>query len=442
PMTTEHSTEFLYSKYYINLDSLAIYTNQNIAYGDIGGLNNQTIGYLKNDANHLKFISLLKDHDVHFTTVPINSYDELIENFSNKSVDNIIYSAYGEELDSNLIISQFHFAPVYIVTNPENSEFMDVINDFFESQNVQGSGFRQLYNKYFNVYQQLNDILLLVLFSLTCLIAYVLFKNLKKYCYNKRLRKKIAINIEKNQYLLHYQPLINPRNQKIVGFEALLRLKEGKQILSPYFFLSSIEQANMMYEITFWILKQITADYSYFTTLTPLGLSDFYISMNISFEELSNPLFISNLMTLVDNSLIEPEQLCFEIVERHKLKGNEAEKIIAQLRTMGFKVAIDDFGTEYSNFDILEKIEYDIIKVDKYFIDNLEHSFIKNGFINLLSTISQHKNKKIILEGVETVEQLQLINQMNSHNLYIQGYYYAKPLPITEIKYFLQKMNK
>lgn len=110
------------------------------------------------------------------------------------------------------------------------------------------------------------------------------------------------------------------------------------------------------------------------------------------------------------------------------------------LKNNGFKIAIDDFGIEYANLNMLEIVAFDIIKLDKYFADNISKSKINNEVIKFLSNITLLTNKYFIIEGVEETYQIDEIKNIHHNNLYIQGYFYSKPLPLKELEKFTVKL--
>lgn len=95
---------------------------------------------------------------------------------------------------------------------------------------------------------------------------------------------------------------------------------------------------------------------------------------------------------------------------------------------------MDDFGIKYSNFDILQKIDYDIVKLDKIFIDGYEDSIKKQQILKAILDILSIYEKRVVIEGAETLEQIKLIKLLGEEKVYIQGYYYSKPFPIDDLK--------
>ena len=112
-------------------------------------------------------------------------------------------------------------------------------------------------------------------------------------------------------------------------------------------------------------------------------------------------------------------------------------EIINELRSLGIKVAIDDFGVEYSNLDILDKIDYDIIKLDKHFIDEIQTSFVRQESVIFIGKIIEHYQKRMVMEGVEHQEQLDVLKALYPGAVYIQGYLYSPPISLEEIKVFM-----
>ena len=138
---------------------------------------------------------------------------------------------------------------------------------------------------------------------------------------------------------------------------------------------------------------------------------------------------------LLKEANLEEKSICLEIVERVGIK--ELHKIIKniyRLKEAGFKIAIDDFGTEYSNLDVLENLDADIIKVDKNYVDGLGKDLIKDETILFILRVAEKSEKIVVLEGIEDKEQDNIIKKFNSKNIFVQGYFYNKPMEIKKIK--------
>ncbi len=97
-------------------------------------------------------------------------------------------------------------------------------------------------------------------------------------------------------------------------------------------------------------------------------------------------------------------------------------------------IAIDDFGVEYSNLDILEKLDFDIIKLDKYFVDDISESVVRQRIMRFISDITILKNKSLVAEGVEDIFQKDIIKNVENNKFFIQGYFYSEPVSIEDLK--------
>ncbi len=263
---------------------------------------------------------------------------------------------------------------------------------------------------------------------ITTLFIFLLSRNNIKRLY---IQSKIKYRIKKDRYLVYYQSIFDPRSESIVGFEALIRQKsKNNKILNPKDFLNEIQDNNMLFELSLWTLEDIMQNY--YKIHEKYNLNNYkYISMNISVEELINDEFINQIIKLTNKYKLPQNTICFEIVEEVRIKDiNKAYCNINKLKEFNHLIAIDDFGVEYSNLELLEKIKFDIIKLDKYFTDITSKVYLKEEIMKFLLSVCQKANTNLIVEGIETKDQLDFINNFNDDRVYIQGFYYSKPCPI------------
>lgn len=247
-------------------------------------------------------------------------------------------------------------------------------------------------------------------------------------------RKKIDKQLKNNKYLLYYQPIYDPIKEVIVGFESLLRLKDkNNNLISPEKFIPEIEKNNMLVDVTIWIMKRVILDYKEIRKHYCIN-NNFYISLNLSIDEILNNKFVEEAIEILKESNLENKSICLEIVEKVGIKNlHKIMENLSKLKNAGFKIAIDDFGTEYSNLDVLEKLDADIIKVDKNFVDGLGKHLIKDEIILFILRIAEKAKKYVVLEGVENKDQDNIIKSFNSKHVFVQGFFYSKPIPIEDI---------
>lgn len=293
----------------------------------------------------------------------------------------------------------------------------------------------ELWNKYFNQVDKLNYIqhvsmAIMLIIILGMAFIFIIIPKMRL----RSIKSKIRRRMNNNSYFLHYQPIYNPKTNEVVAFEALIRLKDkNENIIQPYRFISEIEDNNMLAELSIWILNKITSDYYMISSYE--NINNIYISMNVSLNEIENEEFVDNAIEILLKSNIESKRICLEITERVKMENlDNLKKSIKRLKDAGFKIAIDDFGVEYSNLDVLKKLDFDVIKLDKYFIDDVCDCNIKEEIIMFMSKIAKRNGKALIIEGVEDKSQNELIKSIYNERLYVQRYLYNKPMPIEQIK--------
>lgn len=313
-------------------------------------------------------------------------------------------------------------------------EFKDVVNKHFAKTYYKNAiykykeGIANKENKNIKARNLLLWILIIIL--ITILFLFNIYPRIVNMLNKSKIRKYLI----GDKYILNYQPIVNPKNNNIVGFEALIRLKLKNKIFMPNNIIKDMEKSNMLGEVSLWILNKILEDYKEISEIKDV-IDGFYISMNISLKEIENEYIIVNLIEKLRNSGIEEKSICIEITEDTYYQSQiRVKNNIEKLRKAGFLIALDDLGVEYSNVAILERFKFDIIKLDKYFIDGITNSDIKRTVIDTADYLSYTKNKTIVVEGVEERPQMEIIRNTVSNKMYIQGYFYSKPLILSELK--------
>lgn len=231
--------------------------------------------------------------------------------------------------------------------------------------------------------------------------------------------------IEKNEVYMMYQPKCDMQTGRIIGCEALMRLKNdylGQ--VSPAEFIPIAEESGLINELGYWALKIAC---SFNKQLIDEGLGPLTMSVNASIEQIKNPRFIEMVKHTLDETGLKAQYLEIEVTESMLMQNFERNVgIIKELRDMGIRVALDDFGTGYSSFNYLTKMPIDTLKIDKAFVDNIgsdsKDCYIAETIINLAHNLEI----SVVAEGVETTEQLQILKDRSCDIL--QGYIFSKPL--------------
>ncbi|WP_415335933.1 EAL domain-containing protein [Clostridium perfringens] len=439
--TPDREKEYEFTDHYLNNDNFAIYTNKNIKNGDLKALNGLKMGFLKGEENNEWILRLLKDKGINVKPIYVSNYPEDEEYLHDNKVDFVVENTRSNINYENKNIKkifEFSSGPVYIASRKGNENLIEgidsVLGDLEENDEQKGAN---LYSKYFNEYldKLKNEKLLIGIFLIIVLVFF--YKRRKDKIFRIRTKRKIREYMKNDKYILYYQPIVDPKTDSVKGFESLLRLNKDGKILTPYSFIKEIEDNNMSLEMSLWLLKKIISDYRIIKDYKMVKGNDFYISLNVSFKEIENPKFLRSLMKIAKDYKMDDCNICLEIVEKFGMEDiGRIQSAIRIIKEYGFSIAIDDFGVEYSNLDLLNKIDSDIVKLDKYFVDNLDKSIINEKTVQFISEICSISNRTIVFEGVEEKYQVDIIKAFPYEKIYIQGYFYSKPVDIETLKDF------
>lgn len=243
-------------------------------------------------------------------------------------------------------------------------------------------------------------------------------------------------SIRKEELFLMYQPKIDLKLNKITGVEVLVRWhRDKKNLIAPDIFIPIAEEIGMMTDVTKFVFENATTQVE---SWRKKGI-DTQCAFNLSAKELLDKSFRNWSEEIVTTKGINRSHYEIEITERSIDYDNQ---VLIQrtsfLKDLGYKISIDDFGTGYNSFVSIVKIPYDIIKIDKYFVDRIEQQEIKE-FIRLFVNYSHNFGKKVVAEGVETEKQLLILKELNCDE--VQGYYFSKPLLPNDFEEYYQRFN-
>lgn len=231
--------------------------------------------------------------------------------------------------------------------------------------------------------------------------------------------------IEKNEFYLCYQPLVNLSSGEIFGSEALLRWKHPKLgLVSPADFIPLAEETSLIYDIGKWVLHTACKQNKIWQEK---GLGDLSISINVSANQFQRSSFINEVKQALNESGLDPQYLNLELTESVMLRNvSYIISIMKELREIGVKVSIDDFGTGYSSLSYLKNLPINTLKIDRSFINNLKVDTSDIAIVQAIITMGQWLEIEVVAEGVESKEQMNLLKDLRCH--YAQGFYIHKPL--------------
>ena len=227
-------------------------------------------------------------------------------------------------------------------------------------------------------------------------------------------------------FLLYYQPIMDANTHTLSGCEALLRWRSPEYgLVPPNRFIPIIENDPAFVKLGEWILRRAMEDTKPFLTSCPA----FELNVNIAYEQLKQHSFVEMVKRNLTAAAYPPENLCLEITERCRLLDiSRLGAIISELRDLGVRFAIDDFGTGYSSMDILNQLKFDVVKIDKVFVDNIAKGGKAVRLIGVMNELAEICGSQVCAEGVESQEQCEIVRQCGVDT--IQGYYFSKPVPV------------
>jgi diguanylate cyclase (GGDEF)-like protein len=236
--------------------------------------------------------------------------------------------------------------------------------------------------------------------------------------------------LKTGQFKFYLQPQLD-RNGQIEGAEALVRwLHPRRGLLMPGQFIPVFEKNYMIVEIDQYIWEEACKKIRMWEDA---GRDDLYISINISPRDFECIDVYDVLVKLVKKYGINPDQLKVEITESTIMRNPmEQIQLIGKLRTAGFYVEMDDFGSGYSSISMLKDIEIDAVKLDMRFLGNTNHVDRADKIVKSMVQLIQEFNMTVVAEGVETKEQLDFLKKVGCDMF--QGFYYSKPVPVEEFE--------
>ena len=235
-----------------------------------------------------------------------------------------------------------------------------------------------------------------------------------------------------------YHPVVDLDHNQVVQLEALIRWQHPIYgTLMPTGFIHVAETSGDISGIFKTIYRHTLMQLKKWQRKNP-NLS---LSINLSAGQLTVEDFSDYLIRVAEEVGIQSDRLIFEITETTLLHVVETVRTnIRAIRGHGFKLALDDFGMEYSSLAMLEKVGFDMIKIDRFFVSNFEESFVAKEIIKMIGSIIKGLDKQSIVEGVETEQQLKTMQALGFS--WIQGFYFSKPLPVKDVEPFLKTFEK
>lgn len=250
--------------------------------------------------------------------------------------------------------------------------------------------------------------------------------------------------VERQEFVLYYQPIVSLQTGNITGFEALIRWQHPQRgLVPPTEFITLAEETGLIIPIGDWLLQQACQQarcwQQQFPKPTPLTMS-----INLASQQFSQPKLVEKVGTILADTGLAPGSLNLEITEGTIMENIQFSKdIFSALKQLNVQLCIDDFGTGYSSLSYLHRFPIDILKVDRSFVNTIgpqADSHDGTGGIEITQTIiilAHNLELNVVAEGIETLEQLRYLRSLNCE--YGQGFLFSRPLPCTAVEALLTK---
>ena len=250
----------------------------------------------------------------------------------------------------------------------------------------------------------------------------------------QRISLEVALQgaIARNELRLHYQPIMSAG--KLAGVEALARwVRPGGAEIGPAEFIPIAEQSGLILTIGDWVLRQACAD---FARWRDDGVAPGYLSVNVSPRQLQSSAFHGELEALLRQRRIRAGQMQLEMTESAFANGAEVAATLERLHEIGVRLALDDFGTGYSSLSQLERLPFDVVKIDRAFIVGLPDNVVALKLVRTILRMVESLEKLAVAEGVETEAQRDLLYGLGCSAM--QGYLFGRPMSEGQVRDLLQ----
>jgi diguanylate cyclase (GGDEF)-like protein len=243
------------------------------------------------------------------------------------------------------------------------------------------------------------------------------------------LENELRRAVERNEFEVYYQPIIEVKSKRLAGFESLLRWNHPQRgLLTPIAFLAVLEDSGLIAAVTDWLLDQTAIMQRLLRTA---GHNEINLSINLTARLMNDDAFAAALEEKLNERMLNPDRLIIELTE-DALTGyiEKADVFLRKIRRLGVRLALDDFGTGQSSLEHLRRFSFDVVKIDRSFVGDISSNPDDASLVDAVIKIGHSFGMKIVAEGVETQGQLRYIAERNCD--YLQGFLISEAVPANE----------
>jgi EAL domain-containing protein (putative c-di-GMP-specific phosphodiesterase class I) len=247
--------------------------------------------------------------------------------------------------------------------------------------------------------------------------------------------------LQRGELLLHFQPQMDLASGEVLAVEALLRWRHPRRgLVPPAEFIPLAEETGLILPIGRWVLEEACRQARAWQDLRP-SAAPLVVGVNLSPRQFVQPDLVDQVRRALSAADLPAHCLELELTESAVMQdGATALAALQSLKALGVRLAIDDFGTGYSSLDYLRRFPVDTLKVDRTFVQELDHSRRTVAIVEAVTRLAHAVGMEVVAEGVETSSQL--LHASAVHCDRGQGYYFARPLPAAELEAFLRSIGR
>ncbi len=266
------------------------------------------------------------------------------------------------------------------------------------------------------------------------------------YFYNERLNRtagnladlegELRRALRRDDLELHYQPRLCIETGRIVGVEALVRWPHAERgMLVPDEFIPMAEESGLIVALGYWVISRALRDMQ---SLREDGSGELHMAVNLSFRQFQDSQLLSTLERLIRERGVDPRWLEFELTETAVMRrSDQVRSTMDALTALGVRFSLDDFGTGFSSFVHLSRLPVRLLKIDKSFVDQMGARPQNGRLVRAMIRLAHELGLEVVAEGVESAAQLGQLRRFGADQ--VQGYLISKPLPLAELRPFLDK---
>lgn len=264
-----------------------------------------------------------------------------------------------------------------------------------------------------------------------------LYQEAREQAFNQmRLEQDLQEAIQKNQFQVHYQPIVDAGTGQVAGYEALARWLHPKHgYIPPSEFIDAAESSGLIIPLGLWILERACEDLQRFQKAVDefdVDRGPLFVSANVSPRQLQQLTSDGTFVRIINETGVDPANIKLEITEQLLIQSPEVAALaLSRLKETGVQLAIDDFGTGYSSLSYLHRFPFDVLKIDRAFINSMMKEKKSKQIVKAIMGLAHGLGLKVVAEGIEDEQTMDMIKDWRCE--YLQGYFFAKPKPAPEI---------